>query len=106
MTEEFCLQFPDDVICQEEPEDPFAFLDDENGDEEVDHGEFKPVLGNLTYLIVPLFSTLFTGLELFRFHADSDYDNGTVMGSANPWLRTVKWHLNTHFTFMFLLTCS
>ena len=40
---EFCLQFPEDVICQEPEEDPFAFLDQDNGDEKVDHGEFKPL---------------------------------------------------------------
>ena len=61
--------------------------------------------GNLTYLHVALFGFIHGGLELFRYHDDTEYDNGDFM-STNIWEMAGQLHHYSHFGIMGLLTVT
>ena len=102
---DFCNFFPENAECQIEPEPEQAEGSAAEGGEggvKLDHGEYNPLMGNLVYLAVTFFSTYEAYFKLFRFHDDSDYSNGEIMGT-NLWLYSTKVQLYTNFTVMFAL---
>ena len=102
---DFCNFFPENAECQIEPEPEQAGGSAAEGGEggvKLDHGEYNPLMGNLVYLAVTFFSTYEAYFKLFRFHDDSDYSNGEIMGT-NLWLYSTKVQLYTNFTVMFAL---
>ena len=102
---DFCNFFPENAECQIEPEPEQAGgsgADEGEGGVKLDHGEYNPLMGNLVYLAVTFFSTYEAYFKLFRFHNDSDYSDGEIMGT-NLWLYSTKVQLYTNFTVMFAL---
>ena len=104
---DFCEFFPENIECQIEPEpvQPGGPGGAEGGGESgvtIDHGEYNPLMGNLVYLAVTFFSTYESFYKLFRYHSDTDYSDGEVMGT-NLWLYSTKAQLYTSFSVMFAL---
>lgn len=108
---DFCDFVPDDPSCQVEPEpEPTDNTDDMGGDMDghKDHDmekEGNPMMGNLTYLQVALFSTLHAGAELFLWHEDDEYTAGDVLGT-NTWKLLSELHHYSHFGIMSILTIT
>ena len=101
---EFCQLVPDDPACQFEPEPEQTEVIQEEGEGEltINHIDYNPFMGNLVYLTVTFFSMYEAYFKLFRFHSDSDYSDGEIMGT-NLWLYSTKLQLYTNFTIMFTL---
>ena len=111
---DFCDFVPDDPSCQTTEPEPEPTNTDgsmEGGDMEKDHDddmmemEGNPMMGNLTYLHVALFSTIHAGLELFVYHEDDEYDDGEVLGT-NYWKYFSSLHHYSHFGIMSILTVT
>lgn len=108
---DFCDFVPDDPSCQVDPE-PVPDNGGDGGHEgHGDHDDYEmeeesnPMMGNLTYLHVALFSTLHAGAELFLWHEDGEYDAGDVLGT-NTWKLLSELHHYSHFGIMSILTIT
>lgn len=77
-------------------------------DMDMDHPpkmEENGMQGNLAYLGVALFGFIHGGLELFRYHDDTEYNDGDFM-STNVWKYAGELHHYSHFGIMGLLTVT
>lgn len=111
----FCDFVPNDPSCQvpdpEPPTDPVTPIDGGNENMDDMDMDYPPKMeengmqGNLAYLHVALFGLIHGGLELFRYHDDTEYDNGDFM-STNIWKYAGELHHYSHFGIMGLLTVT
>lgn len=112
----FCDFVPNDPSCNVPdpvtPVDPTPDGGNENMDGDMDMGMDHPpkmeengMQGNLAYLHVALFGFIHGGLELFRYHEETEYDNGDFM-STNIWKYAGELHHYSHFGIMGLLTVT
>ena len=112
----FCDFVPNDPSCQTPDPEPVTPTPIDGGNENMDGGmdmgmDYPPKMeengmqGNLTYLHVALFGFIHGGLELFRYHDDTEYDNGDFM-STNIWEMAGQLHHYSHFGIMGLLTVT
>lgn len=67
--------------------------------------EGDPMMGNLTYLMVPLSLAVKGGLELFRYHDEDYYAYGEVLGT-NVWKYAGEASHYTHFGIAVVLTIT
>jgi len=111
---DFCDFIPDAEQCQVvepvEPDSPTTGGGASTGSEgNGEHGEHEmegdPMMGNLTYLMVPLMGAISGALELFRYHDETHYDNGDVLGT-NIWKYAGEASHYTHFGIAIVLTIT
>ena len=110
---DFCDFVPDDPTCQKDDPKPDNQGGDDHGDMDKhgDHEDYEmekegsPLMGNLTYLQVALFSAIHAGAELFLYHEDDEYDAGEVLGT-NTWKYLSELHHYSHFGIMSILAIT
>ena len=103
---DFCDFVPDDPSCQTAPEPEVVDTMDEGGDHMDHDGEHgNPMIGNLTYLSVALFTTVETALATFRYHEDGEMDDGAVLG-VNWWKIMEETHHYMELGFFSVLTVT
>jgi len=69
--------------------------------------EKDPMMGNLTYLHVALFSAISGVLNVTRYHSSTHYTSGdTVLGDMNTWEYLGEFHHYSHAAVMTVLTIT